>query len=120
MDHLRLRPADAVEIDGVVRELVAKGRQPERAVEVDVRLADLEEAPERSQDRQALRDEGTGERVEDEIHSGAVGASEYLRGEVEGARVHHVRHPERREVRTLLGAPRGGEDGRTELLRELH
>ena len=98
------------QVDDEVGDVVAQRFEADLAVVVDVDLADLEEAAERREHREVLRDEVAGERVEHDIDALAAGDLHDLVGEVQRARVHGVIGAHLFEQPAFLWGAGGGEN----------
>ena len=92
---------DGVHRDDVERRIAPQRPERDARVLVDVAFADLDEAAELREAREAHRDRFGGERVENDVHAAAAGEFHDGFGEVAAARVDHMLHAERLEQRAF-------------------
>src|SRR3989449_10140008 len=107
------------EVKDEIRDVVAKRLQADLRVTVDVDLSDFDESAERSQHREALRDEVPGQRVEHRVDAAAAGDLHDLVGEAQRAGIQDLAHAHVAQEPTLLGRAGGGEDFQTQMPSDL-
>ena len=86
---------------------------------VNVAFADLDEAAEFGETGETHRDRFAGERIQNHVHSFAIGQLHHRLGKIAASRVDHVFHSERFEQSTFARAAGGGDHFRAKMERDL-
>ena len=107
------------EINDKEADVVSQRLEADLGIAVDVDLADLHVAAEGLEDGEVLRNEVTGEGVEDGIDPLPVRDLHDVVGELQGPRVEDVVHAHVLEELAFPGAAGGGENGESEMFRNL-
>ena len=99
----------------VERRVVAQRPKRDARVLVNVAFADLDEAAEFGETGETHRDRFPGERVQNDVHSLAIGQLQHRLGKIAASRVDHVFDSERFEQSTFTRAAGGGDDFRAKM-----
>ena len=111
LHHLRAIDPHPVEVYGKIGQVVAERSQIQRAVLVDVALADLHEFAVGTQAAQAAPDGLARQRVQDDADAPAASGRQHFLGKIQRAGIHDMRRPQCPQEFAFFGRSGSGVHG---------